>query len=1078
VSTEVIRDAGPVRSAGTRPASPGFVRRLWDGLRFRDVFLFSLLPLVGVLLMFGAAYRDYVKARQFDDWWSNGQSLHGLFSARVRAILAVPKSLSIREGLSPEARDAGVLRLEIPKERWDSLEKEPDGEWSLWLDADLRNGTTVTPVKVRKRGDNSIHWLTDKRTLTVRTDRDDFFKGYRSFGLLVKDVVPAHLANGLAREFGILAPATAVVPVFLNGRYFGIYRFVEPVDESFLRPVNRMPGNIFRGDAAERGEYLKGQNRSLFANPTIWNRVAFNDRWTSAGPGQLLQLLGDMAGGTFEDHLRMMNRLDRDEYGRLFAYLLFVGDPFHMDDLHNQFLYEDPSTQKLHPIPWDIRLRDLAKPEKPLSALFRAVLRDPFVADSAMLRIAERMEGSAFLKVADSLVRAVDARYGPYIEYDRLRTGLVPPVGDADEAVATLRRNEALLRKWLDADTVAFAAGSTGGTTVLDFETRGFVGANLTGFRVIGAAPASIALRLDENLDGTPDAGDRAVQLRAEETPEGRRFTLAQPLPLYAAWDPSGVDIRPGHMHYRLFAAGLPAGAELTPILTNRATGRASVLAPWGGGSGGQVREGTAWHPWKFAAPTYKVHRYAGTVTVNETVRIPAGDTLIIEPGTTLLLGPDVSIVSRGRVIAQGTAERPIRVLPTKTGVPWGAFTVLGHSGDSSLFKHVEFVQGGGGIVDRIEYIGMVNVHHADGVVFDAVTFRENLRCDDTFHALHARVYVRNSFFIRGNSDALDMDIATGEITNNVFIGSGGDAVDLMTSTPYVAGNRISGSGDKGISVGEASKPFVFNNMIDSCSIGIEVKDHSEPIILHNRITRSGTGLRERLKNWRYGGGSWSVVVQSSFENNAKQLDQDAYSRLTLAGAVGIDTAATVVDAASIAWLYRIAGIVPPADATPGALTTWGVSAPVRPIDQQTFRDDFAEVSDGWTMGGGMTRLEKRLDVLVMEVDRGAGFASRTVNWALPTGGTLVLEAMGRDLAGSRIVVRSGSAEIARDFTASPDPAVARFIAVELPAGRYDSVSIHIDPVPGLTRLDPATGLTVSRGGRLDLRGYRVVPGR
>ena len=128
----------------------------------------------------------------------------------------------------------------------------------------------------------------------------------------------------------------------------------------------------------------------------------------------------------------------------------------------------------------------------------------------------------------------------------------------------------------------------------------------------------------------------------------------------------------------------------------------------------------------------------------------------MIAAGTVLRLGPDISIVSRGRVIAEGTASQPIRVLADRPKVPWGTFALQGHGADSSRFGYVEFAEGGGALVDRIEYIGMVNVHRADGVIFDHATFRDNVRSDDTFHAmLSVGVVVRDSRFIRANSDAI-----------------------------------------------------------------------------------------------------------------------------------------------------------------------------------------------------------------------------------------------------------------------------------------------------------------------------------
>ena len=160
--------------------------------------------------------------------------------------------------------------------------------------------------------------------------------------------------------------------------------FLEVVDETFLRSAGWMPGNVFRGDAAERSEVHKSAPRNLFTNPRIWDRVAENDRWTAAPPDQLEEMLVDLQGASFQAHRRLMTRFSSDEYARLFAFLMLVGDPYHSSGVHNQFLYEDPSTQLLHPIPWDIRMRDVTDREGAFNDLFRELLRDPRLTDQVM----------------------------------------------------------------------------------------------------------------------------------------------------------------------------------------------------------------------------------------------------------------------------------------------------------------------------------------------------------------------------------------------------------------------------------------------------------------------------------------------------------------------------------------------------------------------------------------------------------------------------------------------------------------------------------------------------------------------
>jgi parallel beta-helix repeat protein len=1086
-------------SAGLTRAQPGVLARAWARLRFRDAFLISLVPVVAVLLILGSAMFDYSRARQFDDWYSKDQTVAGAFSERVHALKVLPGTLSLRHGFDPDARDAGIIRLTIPGRVWDSLQADPLAMWGQWVDGKLHYGETTIDVSVRKRGDNSVHWLTDKRSLTIRTPKDEFYKRYRQFALSVKDVLPAYTANRMAQEFGILAPTTEVVPVYLNNRFFGMFRFEELPSEGFLRPFDEMPGNIFRADRAERAEYFKGLPRNVFENLPLWDRTAKSDRWTGPGSGALALLLRDLHGETFEDHLRLMQKADPEEFQRLFAYLFVVGDPYHMDNVHNQLIYEDSWTELLHPIPWDIRLLDLSRPQHPLNDWFRAVLSDPFVVDGTMREVARRVTGDATLRTVDSLTRSVENRYKQYFEYDRRRIGLVPDVGSADEVVATVRKNIALLRRWTADSRVAFHASGTPGGAVLDFETRGLVGADLTALSVDRRPASTPVLRLDKNLDGVLDPSDPAVPLRVEATDSGARLVLTTPVALYAGWNTTEPGVKPGHIAYRLFVSGLPAGATLSPVLINRATSGAPELLALEAGV--QLRAPTAWHPWRYPASVGKTHRLSGQVRLDETLKIPATDTLVIEPGTTILLAPDVSIIARGLVRANGTAERRIRVLPQIPGKPWGTFALQGPGASGSSVTYAEFAQGGGSLVDRIEYTGQVVVHHAERVTFDHDIFRDNLRSDDNVHILKSSFAIRNSHFQRSNSDALDLDISKGDVLYNVFDTSGNDALDLMTSAPRIIGNVMRASDDKGISIGEASRPFIFNNLIDHCNRGIEVKDRSEPIVLNNEFVGNKVGFRERRKNWQYGGGGWPTFVNTIFVKNKVTHLTDPFSRMTGIGLVGLDSTSTVDSAGDLRWFYARYGLRVDHPA-PGRVTEWSFIPPVPPMDEDLFEDDFGPVSDGWEPSGGTTRLEKRRDVLTMEVERSTGVATRRVDWMItgPDSATLVFEAQGRDIDSVRIVAGSDrgrvvhvyqpdneqagdqsggkSAAVARGLQLSENLHTFHYVIMRVPPGHYTSLSVEAIPRPGLSHIRRSTGLSVLKAGRLEFRGFALYPGQ
>jgi len=1002
-------------------------------LRLLDALVLTA-PFVAVLgYLLGASLLDLHRSLQFDDYWSHGVGLESRFAARAGSLRGFLPGLRAAQQIELEGADPGVIRLSLDPALLDAAYRDPQLGWGLWMSGDLvETGNRLLPVNVRKRGDNSVHWLTEKKTLTLRTTREDFFKQFRSFGLSGKDVLPAFVANRLAVDFSLLAPGTAVVPLVLNNRFAGMFRFVEVPDETFLRAASRMPGNIYRGDAAERGEYFKGLPRDLFANPYIWDRTAVSERPTGPGSGQLRRFLEDIAGGDFAAHLRMMGRLDRNELARLYAYLLLLGDPYHMDGVHNQLWYEDPSTALLHPIPWDVRILPLADLERvPLNRFIQAAFRDPFLLDGIQAELRRRLTDPGWRGRGDSLARATWRRYHAQFRYDSLRQGLIPPVGNPGSIAAILEQNARILEGWLERTEVR----ATGGP-VLDLEIRGFASVELAGLELAGAAGAWPVLRMDRNENGILDSDDPAVPGAWLES----RFTPEVPVPLLAAWRTDGSGIRPGRRPYRFFLPGLPVGARVNPVLRNRHTG--SRVEPAAGTAGDPLEEPSGFSPWRFPPERGRLHRLAGTVVLAADLRLGPADTLLIAAGTQLRLGPDVSLLARGPVRAEGTAAAPIRVTRADPGHPWGAFALVGHGSDASRFRHVVFEGGGGALLDGIEFIGMVNVHRAREVLFEDVVFRDNVRSDDTFHALHAEVTIRRSHFLRANSDAVDYDMASGLIEATRFEDSGGDAIDLMTSTPLIRANTILRSGDKGISIGEASHPVIVGNLIADGVRGIEVKDRSAPVILDNTLTGNRLGLYANRKNWRYGGGGWATAVGSPLDRNDEPLRLDPFSRITL-------------DQGAPAGLARVLA-----------------SAPLRSV---RFEEDFASATDGWVIvGGGVTRLAKEAGTLVAAVERRSGAIASALDWDLSrgAGATLVLQLAGRDIAAAELVLESADGAVRLALEPGNDPAVFRLAALPLPPRRYTAMRIRLTPRPRVEKRVRDPGWTELKPGQFWLRGY------
>ncbi len=983
-------------------------------LRLRDA-VFLLLPVVLLMgwTVVGSVQR-YRDTRLFDDWYARRARIADFVDQRLRALLHVPEAMAIALRLDPERDDPRLLRLQVPRGEWGEWQGEPLAFSQLWVDADIVRPNGWQGVEIRKRGDTSIHWVTEKKSFTLKTDRDRLFKGYRELAWSAKLVVDQYVTHRLASEYGVLMPWTTVSPVFVNDRFQGLYRLTELVDESFLRRRDRMPGNIFRGDTSERGEVFRGVPRGLFENPYIWDRVARNDRPSAPGQSQLFALVRDTSANTWADHERLMARFDRDELSRMFAYLLVTGDPYHTDNLHNHFWYEDPANGRLHPIAWDIRLFRLTRSApQPLNALFKQMLRDPTVLDGAMRVIAAKLQQGRLLGDSEALLDELEAAYPDALRYDRLRDHEIPAVGDSAWTRFALRSNAGWLEERTHEAKLGFhAAPRAGGGALLDAVASGWAAVELVALRLPAGAPGPLRLLADRNGDGRPGPGDQEVPARWD--PQVRRLTLVRPERLLPGIDDDAWELRPGPLHYRFFLLGEGAPAEVEPELRNALTGE--PVAPDALAEGAPVPAADAWHPWRAPREASRHLRLAGDTTLRETLRIGPADSLEIAPGTTIHLAPDVSILSYGRVVAQGTAERPIALLPVDPQRPWGAFVLQGPGADGSELRHVEFRGGGGAELEGVEYKGMVSVHYASRVRVDHGRFSHNLRSDDAFNGVHAQVTIRDSWFHDTNADALDFDQSDALVADSRFERAGNDALDLMTTRIRILRNQITDSADKGISVGEDSPAWIQGNTIQDCLTGIEVKDLSEPWIVDNRLEGNRVALRQKAKNWRYGGGGWAKLVGNRWIDNGQDEESDARSRISRLDTPG---------AALPAWLGRT------------------------PRVDWRFRDDFESPADGWTAPEGGARLAKRDGTLVVALGDETAAVVHETGWKIPakTGPWVAVVEVGSEgLREASLRLEGAGEPVVAPLPVDAGPGEFRLVPVALPAG--DVARLRLEATP------------------------------
>jgi len=279
----------------------------------------------------------------------------------------------------------------------------------------------------------------------------------------------------------------------------------------------------------------------------------------------------------------------------------------------------------------------------------------------------------------------------------------------------------------------------------------------------------------------------------------------------------------------------------------------------------------------------------SGAWIVDQTVTVPAGKVLTIEPGTVVLMKKAVSILIAGRLLAEGTEARPIRFTHLGDGTTWKQLLFV--EAADSRFEHCifEYADSVGEHQDYYEP-GPRNYHEAivalachldfndctfqklpkDGpnaegdalaIIADDANHPGNTSASITrckflgigqgVHTRYAHVLVEDCYFQGKSGDNDDVDL-WGEsippcvIRNNVFdLPEYDDRINPTRCSAIIEGNIIMGGNDHGMVLRDKCSPLVVNNVIIGCTNGgIAVENSCTATLINNTIVRCGRGVR------------------------------------------------------------------------------------------------------------------------------------------------------------------------------------------------------------------------------------------
>lgn len=235
----------------------------------------------------------------------------------------------------------------------------------------------------------------------------------------------------------------------------------------------------------------------------------------------------------------------------------------------------------------------------------------------------------------------------------------------------------------------------------------------------------------------------------------------------------------------------------------------------------------------------------AGRWRLSRPLELPQGQGLRLEAGCELLLGPEATIVVRGPLEANGTAERPV-VLRSIPGPQSGPALVVLRGGPVTL-QHLHLSGADAGRAGR----GLA-LYEVEATLKDCRFV--GVGAGAAVRATRATVAFERCRFEDLRGDGVLVEYGDVQLSASQMVRVGGDGLDLAGSKARVTGCTFTDVGDKALSVGEASEAELIDLVVRRAAIGVATKDSSRTVVRNGRFEAIKlAGLAVFTKKRRYG---------------------------------------------------------------------------------------------------------------------------------------------------------------------------------------------------------------------------------
>ncbi len=272
-----------------------------------------------------------------------------------------------------------ILEINLPAGALDYINADPTAE--IYVEGSLTyNGETISPIGIRYKGSvgafvggvSGDNWANPsgrktatKLSMKLKID----WKGYHStfYKLKTLQLHSMNLDNSqmhdrlgywLFRKMGVPAPRCVHTKLYINGEYNGLFSLVEQIDEQFADyHFSDGSGNLYKevwplksnNSIQSDKKFYQGLVNNYFQGTDIGMIKSFAENILNANDSEIQTVIDHHMDLNKTIALAAVDRAIRNDDG-----------PFHWYcdwgscEPHNFFWYENPTTNKVHLIPWDL----------------------------------------------------------------------------------------------------------------------------------------------------------------------------------------------------------------------------------------------------------------------------------------------------------------------------------------------------------------------------------------------------------------------------------------------------------------------------------------------------------------------------------------------------------------------------------------------------------------------------------------------------------------------------------------------------------------------------------------------------